>query len=102
MNKIFFMTLFFIKRSSFGPFETRTFVSGFQMVQHSNARDRSKMTIRIPNGSGFRMLTVLVKNGVNNIFNIFCLQQYITVYNIHIMLFGDITKLHTTLEKDPV
>ncbi len=28
------------------------------MVRHSNARDRSKMTIRNPDQSGFRMLTV--------------------------------------------
>jgi hypothetical protein len=52
------MTLFFIKRSSFGPFETRTFGSGFQMVRISNGRDRPKSTIRKPNQSGFRMYTV--------------------------------------------
>jgi hypothetical protein len=48
------------KRSSFGPFETQTFVSGFQMVRHSNAWDRPKSTIRNPDQSGFRMSTVIV------------------------------------------
>jgi hypothetical protein len=56
MNKIFFMTLFFIKRSrlDLGLFP------GFQMVRHSNARDRPKSTIRKPEWSGFRRGTVPV------------------------------------------
>jgi hypothetical protein len=46
------------KRSSLGPFETRTFGSGFQMVRISDGRDRPKSTIRKPNQSGFWMYTV--------------------------------------------
>ena len=37
MNKIFFMTLFFIKRSRLAPFETLTQKSGFRMVKNKMA-----------------------------------------------------------------
>jgi hypothetical protein len=49
------------KRSSFGPFETRTIVSEFRMVWLSNGWDRPKSTIRKQERSVFRMSTVSSK-----------------------------------------
>jgi hypothetical protein len=50
--------LFMIKWSSFGPFENRTFLSGFWMVRKSNVHDCHKIESDKTEQSGFRMLTV--------------------------------------------
>ncbi len=58
INKIFFMTLFFIKRSKLVTIRNPDMTSGFRMIRLSNGRDWHKVQSESQTVSGFRMGTV--------------------------------------------